>query len=133
DTTFLRGDASTFPAEYVTAPIKERGRFVGAVVSFNDITGRIDAERALHEVEEQLRQSQKMEAVGVLAGGVAHDFNNLLTAIMGFSELLTQNPDDPARDLYLSEISKAGARASSLTAQLLAFSRRQVLQPRVIE
>jgi PAS domain S-box-containing protein len=87
-----------------------------------------------HAKEEQLRQSQKMEAVGKLAGGIAHDFNNLLTAITGYSELSLReiNADTPLHS-KISEIKKAGDRAASLTRQLLAFSRKQILQPKVLD
>ncbi len=99
-----------------------------------DITARKQAEEALLQSEEQLRQSQKMEAVGKLAGGVAHDFNNLLTAINGYSEICLRRltPDNPVYH-NIEQIKKAGDRAASLTRQLLAFSRKQILQPRVID
>jgi two-component system cell cycle sensor histidine kinase/response regulator CckA len=84
-------------------------------------------------LEEQLRQSAKMEAVGRLAGGVAHDFNNLLTAILGYSDLLLERlPGNSQLSRYAGEVKKAGERASSLTRQLLAFSRQQVLAPQVL-
>jgi CheY-like chemotaxis protein/two-component sensor histidine kinase len=85
------------------------------------------------ELESQLRQAQKMEAVGRLAGGIAHDFNNLLTAISGYSEFLFAGIEDPRLKRHAEEIRKAAARAAALTGQLLAFSRRQVLQPRVLD
>ena len=103
------------------------------LVSINDITDRKKAERALRDSEEHLRQAQKMEAIGRLAGGVAHDFNNLLMGILGYSELLLEDvgADDPRHE-GLQEIKKCADRAASLTQQLLAFSRRQVLQPKML-
>jgi two-component system, cell cycle sensor histidine kinase and response regulator CckA len=95
---------------------------------------RTRAQEALQQTEAQLRQSQKMEAVGRLAGGVAHDFNNLLTVIRGYSELLLARlaPDDSMHKDML-EVKKAADRASGLTRQLLAFSRRQFIAPKVID
>ena len=91
-------------------------------------------EEALRKSEEELRHSQKMEAVGRLAGGVAHDFNNLLTAIIGYAELIhTRDPEDQTIRQHADLIRKAGEQAAALTRQLLAFSRKQLLQPRVID
>jgi len=133
------------------------GTSVGVCVwRHRDNTGRvIDVEAAMHEIqycgkqmllavllditdrrhlEEQLRQAQKMEAVGMLAGGVAHDFNNLLTIITGYSQLILNNiSEDDSNRHSVEQIMKAGERAAALTKQLLAFSRRQVLQPKVLE
>jgi len=85
------------------------------------------------ELEDQLNKAQKMEAIGILAGGLAHDFNNLLTAIMGYGEIMSLGlrKEDPFY-LYVEEINKAANRGAALTDQLLAFSRKQILQPRVI-
>jgi len=91
-------------------------------------------ELRLQKAEEELRHSQKLDAVGRLAGGVAHDFNNLLTAIIGYSELLEhQPPGDRHSVQYARLIHKAGDQAAVLTGQLLAFSRKQILQPRVLD
>ncbi|HEX2911431.1 MAG TPA: PAS domain S-box protein [Chloroflexia bacterium] len=100
------------------------------VINGRDITEQLQAHSQLQQREEQLRQAQKMEAVGQLAGGIAHDFNNLLTAIMGYTEMALTGLD-PAQTLHgdLKEIERAVERAASLTRQLLAFSRRQVMQP----
>jgi two-component system cell cycle sensor histidine kinase/response regulator CckA len=107
---------------------------VRLVGTHSDITERKQAEQALRELDEQLRQSQKMEAVGQLAGGIAHDFNNLLTTIIGYGDLLLARPDlaDESVRRDMQEIKHAAERAAALTAQILAFSRRQALRPRVV-
>ncbi|HEB11399.1 MAG TPA: hypothetical protein ENI06_09335 [Spirochaetales bacterium] len=99
-----------------------------------DITERKRSEEALRKSEEQLRQSQKLESVGSLAGGIAHDFNNLLTTILGYSELIfmEENLNDTTKE-GVQEIKNSADRAAALTQQLLAFSRKQVLQPQVID
>ncbi len=104
------------------------------IVLVNDVTEQRWAEEALRQSEEQLRQSQKLESVGRLAGGIAHDFNNMLTAINGYSELILKSlsADDPLRR-HVEEIKKAGTRSAELTHQLLAFSRRQILQAKVLD
>lgn len=106
-----------------------KGRIVGVIGLSIDVTDHRKAQAALAVKEEELRQSQKMEAVGLLAGGVAHDFNNLLTAISGYAELsLNQvSTDDPAAE-NLRGIRTAAERAATLTRQLLTFSRRQPLE-----
>jgi PAS domain S-box-containing protein len=127
DEVFWRADGTSFDAEYFAYPMWRGQALIGAVVTFLDVSHR-------KRLEEQVRQAQKMEAIGRLAGGVAHDFNNLLTIINGYSEMLLDAtpPDDPNREL-LEEISKAGTRSASLTRQLLAFSRQQVLAPKVLD
>ncbi len=102
--------------------------------TIQDITARKRSEEALRESEERLLQSQRMEVVGNLAGGIAHDFNNLLTALIGQTEMLRDDPGLSAEQRDgLTEIRTVADRAASLTRQLLAFSRRQTLQPRVLD
>ncbi|MBC7789200.1 MAG: PAS domain-containing protein, partial [Anaerolineae bacterium] len=105
----------------------DNGDIIGVLVVFEDITER-------KRLEEQFRQSHKMEAMGRLAGGVAHDFNNLLTVILGNSELLLAEleADDP-RHADIAEIQKAGTSAAGLTRQLLAFSRKQIIEPALLD
>ena len=107
----------------MTAGIGDRGPTLIGVTA--DVTGR-------RLLEAQLQQSQKMEAIGQLAGGIAHDFNNLLTAILGYARFLQERPGDARQASDIGEIIKAGTRASALTKQLLAFSRRQVIDTTVL-
>jgi two-component system, cell cycle sensor histidine kinase and response regulator CckA len=124
----LTKDGRTITCEWLNTPLfEEDGRFAGILCLAQDVTERL-------ALEEQFRQAQKMEAFGQLAGGVAHDFNNLLTVISGYSELLLETlpADDPNREM-IQEILKAGVRAALLTRQLLAFSRKQLVQPQVLD
>jgi PAS domain S-box-containing protein len=117
-----------------TIIVNANGQPVGMRGVTMDITAARDAERAKAHLEEELRQAQKIESVGRLAGGIAHDFNNLLTAINGYADLMLD--ELPLGDRWrasVTEIRRAGERAAELTGQLLAFSRRQLLQPRVID
>ncbi|HEU5261858.1 MAG TPA: PAS domain S-box protein [Gemmatimonadales bacterium] len=121
-----RKDGTLIDVDIESQPIEFAGRPARLVLA-RDVTAR-------RQLEDQLRQSQKMEAVGQLAGGIAHDFNNLLTAILGSTQLLLHvtPPGDPRRE-DAEEIQNAGIRAAELTRQLLAFSRRQVLAPKVLD
>ncbi len=120
-----RKDGSQFPIELVVSRMHQGSRqmYTGVI---RDLTERLF-------LEEQLRQAQKMEAVGRLAGGVAHDFNNMLAVINGYASLLQPRAHDPILSNGLSEIARAGERAATLTRQLLAFSRKQVLAPRLLD
>jgi len=107
-------------------PIKLEGDQIGVVSIYRDISEKVHLER-------QLRQSQRLESIGQLAGGVAHDFNNMLTVILGYGEELLQAFEPGSHRWYeVSEIIKAGQRAMNLTSQLLAFSRRQLIRPQVL-
>jgi two-component system, cell cycle sensor histidine kinase and response regulator CckA len=111
-----------------------KGEIDQLVIVNRDVTERKKSEEVLRLKEEQLRQSQKMEAVGRLSGGIAHDFNNLLGVIIGYSDVLEMKLEgNDALRKNVTEIKKAGTRASSLTRQLLAFSRQQVLQPKLLD
>jgi len=123
--TCITKSCDQIPVETSFSPVQIRDRkYILAMV--RDVTER-------KQLEAQLRQSQKMEAIGRLAGGIAHDFNNLLTVITGYSELLQNQMADEKMRKDAQQIIKAGERASALTRQLLAFSRRQMLQPKVVD
>ncbi|MBA4349278.1 MAG: hypothetical protein C0415_04725 [Thermodesulfovibrio sp.] len=123
DEVFWRKDGTSFPVAYTSTPIIEDDRIVGAVVTFTDITER-------KNLEQQFRQAQKMEAVGRLTGGIAHDFNNTLQIIMSIGGLLQLKikEDDPLRE-YINDLFAVTSRAANLTKSLLAFSRKQILNP----
>jgi signal transduction histidine kinase len=123
EVSLRRPDGGARQIEFVATADVRPGRHIAVVRDLTRTT----------ELETQLRQAQKMEAVGRLAGGIAHDFNNLLTAISGYSEFLIEGLVDERLRRHADEIRKAAARAASLTGQLLAFSRRQVLQPRALD
>jgi PAS domain S-box-containing protein len=113
--------------ERYSLPQRIRGETIGRVWSFRDVTER-------RELEHQLRQAQKMESIGRLAGGVAHDFNNILTVITGRADFLIGAPNlIGEQEGDLQEIKTAADRAGDLTRQLLAFSRKQLLQPRLVD
>lgn len=127
DEVIWRANGTSLPVEYWSYPIHSGGAVIGAVVTFLDITERC-------RLEAQLRQAQKMDAIGRLAGGIAHDFNNLLMVITAYAELtLEALSEDDAVYGKIGEILNAGRRAAELTRQLLAFGRKQVQSLQVID
>ena len=123
---FRHGDGAWRILEGIAEGLREETSERRIVVNSRDITER-------REFEERLAQTQKMNALGQLTGGVVHDFNNLLTVISGFASMARRDPSDPERiETCLSEVVKAAERAAQLTSQLLAFSRKQVLEPKRI-
>ena len=138
----LAGERLTFDDVFVgrnlrvvVQPLRNaQGEIVGVVGMGLDVTEQLEAEQLRVRLESQLRQAQKMEAIGRLAGGVAHDFNNLLTCIIGNTGHLIENvADDDETHVLLTEVLEAAQSGASLTRQLLAFSRQQVIAPRVID
>ena len=124
----MKKDGSLYWEKASVSPIIDStGKITHFMANKEDITGK-------RQLEEEFRQAQKMEAVGKLAGGVAHDFNNLLTIINGYSELMLakMERDNPFFD-QIQMIKQAGNRAGNLTRQLLAFSRKQILQPKILD
>lgn len=132
----VRKDGSLFWAHVLIDPIyNEAGDHVGFAKITRDISDRVEAEQALRKTQEALLQSQKLQALGELAGGVAHDFNNLMTVIGGSAEMMLRKPDMPAekRSRYLGVMLETAERATSLTSRLLSFARRQSLEPEVLD
>jgi len=133
--TYRKKDGSTFPVLIEDRILRDsEGRVTGIRSTIQDITEQKRIEKEAAALEEQLHQSQKMEAIGQLAGGIAHDFNNLLTVIKGYSKLSLSElrEGDPLKE-NIEEIHKASQRAEDLTRQLLAFSRRQILDFKVLD
>ncbi len=124
---FTRGDGAARELRATGYPVRDAdGKVVRVAGIIEDITER-------RTLEAELRQAQKMESVGLLAGGIAHDFNNLLAVILAGSQMLLRDVSDEERVMLVGEILAAGERAAGLTRQLLAFSRRAVFQPQVID
>jgi PAS domain S-box-containing protein len=133
--SYIRRDGSSLAAHVAVSGIRASdGSLQYFVAHIQDLSELRRVQNELDETGEQLRQSQKLEAIGKLAGGVAHDFNNLLTAINGYSDLALaalERPEHARKSI--EEIRRAGERAAELTQQLLTFSRQQVLEPEVID
>ncbi len=132
--TAIKKDGTTFPILFHAGPIIKNGTPTGFRGILFDITERRNVEREKNRLEEQYRQSQKVESIGRLAGGVAHDLNNLLTPILGYSEILMEDlASNPAYAEPVSEINKAALGARELIGQLLAFGRKQTLEYKTLD
>ena len=128
-----RKDGTYYWEQASISPVRDdKGTITHYVSVGEDITARKSAEEELERTRQQLLQAQKMEAVGRLAGGVAHDFNNLLTVIQGYGEMVRDSLSSDPRRESMEELLKAAGHAASLTRQLLAFSRKQVLEPKIL-
>ncbi len=132
---FWRKDGSSLPVAYTAHPIKDGEQIIGAVCAFMDLSEQKQAEAQMTQLEDQLRQAQKMEAIGQLASGVAHDFNNILQVISGNTQLLqiVEHGDLNTQQHRLNEIIKAVERGVNLTRAMLAFARRQAIALRPVE
>jgi PAS domain S-box-containing protein len=130
----VRKDGTFFWASVVIDPVYEGGNLVGFAKITRDITERRDAQLKLEQMQQQLAESQKLDALGQLTGGVAHDFNNLLMIISGSLHTLKKGmDDDPRRVRAISAIEAATQRGAALTNQLLTFARRQSLNPQAVD
>src|SRR5690242_3361279 len=130
----VRKDGTFFWASVVIDPIYEAGELIGFAKITRDITERREAQLKLEQMQKQLAQSQKLDALGQLTGGVAHDFNNLLMVISGSIHLMRKSAaDNPKLLRAIAAIEKASKRGAALTSQLLTFARRQSVNPQVID
>jgi len=125
ETCRMRKDGSTIDVSVIGAPIIQEGEAVAVYAIYRDVSEH-------KRLEREFQQAQKMEAVGLLAGGIAHDFNNILQSILGEAELLLQSRDDNPIWGQIEAIKTAAERAAGLTGQLLAFSRKQILRPQIL-
>jgi len=134
DKRYFRKDGSLGWVKLWVSPMWEVGQMPDYHIAVvEDITDRKQAEKDKQHIEAQLQQSQKMEAIGLLAGGIAHDFNNLLTTIIGYADFaLEQVRENISLTSEIKEIRKAGRKAAALTRQLLTFSRKQLIQPEIL-
>ncbi len=128
----LRKDKSLVPLEVSIAGHELTGEVFKTCI-VRDVTSRMEVEQERQALETQLQASQKMDSIGQLSGGIAHDFNNLLVAILGYADLALQARSEGNLSSYIEEIKKAGERGTDMTQKLLTFSRRQVIEPKLVE